>query len=597
MQPADRQHVVDAARRASARRAPAAPRRDRRRRSRAAPRAPTGSPPAPSIAAAHPACVAAAQRHARSTSAAPASPRRSRLRAVSSSSAPRARAALAAIGHRRVAQPARRRAPRRSPRPARRAPAAARSTARSPRRRCRAAPHRRAGRARSARGPCRSRRSTPRSSATTPTGGTTAAGHRARRRARPRPRQAAGATTATRAGEHARRPPRWPGEPASHAATAARRRRDRDARETAIRRGAARWSARRRAPRTGGRRSSMARVIGRSPRRLRARAEPIGLTARRRRFGRRRLPPGVRLSTMVQAHAPRLLGWNRRCHRGGARRRRAPARRAPARWSASSTCRRPPSARPVIAKGFVDRVENPLADIKKLNLAPYLVVALEGDGEGRRRAGAGQLGPRRRVVRAAGDRGAGRRRGRHQEPDQDRAHPRRRRGSQADRRPAQPDRHQVVPRDPAGDLHDRATRTRRTCTARSSWSRTQHVATVDDAGRFEMTDVPDGSYKLRVFYYDPAGEARGKPSDWLLTTDVTVAPRADRPDRGQREAAGARAAPPRRGRSDAGVLVQDLALPGRARRRRALTSRWSCRARRSARWSAARPTGCRPRAA
>jgi hypothetical protein len=40
-----------------------------------------------------------------------------------------------------------------------------------------------------------------------------------------------------------------------------------------------------------------------------------------------------------------------------------------------------------------------------------------------------------------------------------------------------------------------------------------------------MADVPDGSYKLKVFYYDPAGEARGKPSDWALVTDVNVVAR------------------------------------------------------------------------
>src|SRR5215468_10019336 len=39
----------------------------------------------------------------------------------------------------------------------------------------------------------------------------------------------------------------------------------------------------------------------------------------------------------------------------------------------------PPERGPVIARGFVDRIENPLADIKKPNLAPYLVVTLEGD--------------------------------------------------------------------------------------------------------------------------------------------------------------------------------------------------------------------------
>src|SRR5262245_46601784 len=43
-----------------------------------------------------------------------------------------------------------------------------------------------------------------------------------------------------------------------------------------------------------------------------------------------------------------------------------------------------PERGPVVAKGFVDRIENPLADIKKPSLAPYLVVVLEGD----QRAGA-----------------------------------------------------------------------------------------------------------------------------------------------------------------------------------------------------------------
>src|SRR5262249_10899886 len=39
----------------------------------------------------------------------------------------------------------------------------------------------------------------------------------------------------------------------------------------------------------------------------------------------------------------------------------------------------PPERGPVIARGFVDRIENPLADIKKPSVAPYLVVSLEGE--------------------------------------------------------------------------------------------------------------------------------------------------------------------------------------------------------------------------
>lgn len=42
---------------------------------------------------------------------------------------------------------------------------------------------------------------------------------------------------------------------------------------------------------------------------------------------------------------------------------------------------------------------------------------------------------------------------------------------------------------------------------------TGHVANVDEAGRFTIPDVPEGAYKLRVFYKDA----------WLdTTTDVTV---------------------------------------------------------------------------
>src|SRR5882724_2294712 len=40
-----------------------------------------------------------------------------------------------------------------------------------------------------------------------------------------------------------------------------------------------------------------------------------------------------------------------------------------------------PERAPVVAKGFVDRVENPLADIRKPGLAPYLVVALESNAK------------------------------------------------------------------------------------------------------------------------------------------------------------------------------------------------------------------------
>jgi len=43
-----------------------------------------------------------------------------------------------------------------------------------------------------------------------------------------------------------------------------------------------------------------------------------------------------------------------------------------------------------------------------------------------------------------------------------------------------------------------------------------YIATVDDAGKFELADVPEGNYKLRIFY----------KSQWLEgTTDVAVGPK------------------------------------------------------------------------
>ena len=183
-----------------------------------------------------------------------------------------------------------------------------------------------------------------------------------------------------------------------------------------------------------------------------------------------------------------------------------------------------PERGPVIAKGFVDRVENPLADIKKPSVAPYLVVALEGDaksdaapaqvnwdlvGESFARpviavpVGAEVVIKNQtkvaRTIAAAEDAKLI-------------AGPLNPTGTKSFR-PGQPAIYTIGDRD-APHLRGKVVVVP-----------TLHVATVDDAGRFEMADVPDGSYKLKVFYYDPAGEARGKPSDWALVTDVTVVAR------------------------------------------------------------------------
>ena len=183
----------------------------------------------------------------------------------------------------------------------------------------------------------------------------------------------------------------------------------------------------------------------------------------------------------------------------------------------------PPERGPVVAKGFLDRVENPLADIKKVNVAPYLVVALESETKS-------DAAPAEVIWELVGESFA---------------------------RPviAVPVGAQVViknttqisrtigaaedPKLIAGPLAPTGTKSFR-ATQPAIYTigdadaphlkgklvvvATTHVANLDDSGRFEMTDVPDGSYKLRVFYYDPSAERSGGKSDWLsFTTDVTVA--------------------------------------------------------------------------
>ena len=187
-----------------------------------------------------------------------------------------------------------------------------------------------------------------------------------------------------------------------------------------------------------------------------------------------------------------------------------------------------PERGPVIARGFVDRVENPLAEIKKPNLAPYLVVTLEPSEGGQRPDTApaqvswdlvGESFARPVIAVPVGAAVVIKNQTRTPRTIAAAEDPKLISGSlnpteSKSFRATQPAIYTIGDRD-APYLKGKIVVVA-----------SPHVASLDDSGRFEMTDVPDGSYKLRVFYYDPIAEAHGQRSDWLaFTTDVTVAPK------------------------------------------------------------------------
>jgi hypothetical protein len=181
-----------------------------------------------------------------------------------------------------------------------------------------------------------------------------------------------------------------------------------------------------------------------------------------------------------------------------------------------------PDRPPPATKGFLDRSENPLAEVKKQNLAPYFVVALEGDGPPTAPGDVtwdlvGESFARPVIGVPAGAQVIIRNQTRiprtlvAAEDAKLLAGPLNPTGSKSFRA-TQPAVYSV------GDKDAAYLRGKIVVVA------TGHVAAVDDTGHFELADVPDGNYKLRIFYYDPIGEAHGKRSAWLTTTtDVTVA--------------------------------------------------------------------------
>jgi len=182
----------------------------------------------------------------------------------------------------------------------------------------------------------------------------------------------------------------------------------------------------------------------------------------------------------------------------------------------------PAPERALIAKGFLDRTENPLAEIKKLNIAPYFVVALESDGKPPTAPAevtwdlVGESFARPVIAVPVGA----------EVVIRNQTRVARTIGAAEDKKLI------VGPLNPKGSKSFRATEPAIYTVGDSDAPHlrgkivvvaTPYVGVVDDAGRFELPNVADGSYKLKVFYYNPGAEAHGRKSDWVLTTDVTVA--------------------------------------------------------------------------
>jgi hypothetical protein len=182
-----------------------------------------------------------------------------------------------------------------------------------------------------------------------------------------------------------------------------------------------------------------------------------------------------------------------------------------------------PERGPVIAKGFLDRAENPLAEIRKPSIAPFLVVALEGPARPDSAPAevtwdlVGESFARPVIAVPVGA----------EVVIKNQTKVSRTIGAAEDAKLI------AGPLNPTGTKSFRATQPAVYTIGDKDAPHlrgkivvvaTTHVANLDDSGRFEMADVPDGSYKLRIYYYDRAGEAQGRSSDWLpFTADVIVA--------------------------------------------------------------------------
>jgi hypothetical protein len=173
-----------------------------------------------------------------------------------------------------------------------------------------------------------------------------------------------------------------------------------------------------------------------------------------------------------------------------------------------------PARVPVAAKGFLDRMENPLVPVRDRSVAPYLVVVLEGEAKPESPGQVswdlvGESFARPVVAAPVG------------------AEVVIKNTSRTARTLVAIEDPKLVPSgpiNPTGPKSFRVTEPKLLTIADKDAPHlrgklvvvnTPYVTSVDDAGKFELTDVAEGAYKLRVFYYDPALERAGGNSTWL----------------------------------------------------------------------------------
>lgn len=173
----------------------------------------------------------------------------------------------------------------------------------------------------------------------------------------------------------------------------------------------------------------------------------------------------------------------------------------------------PPDRPPPATKGFLDRVENPLAPARPVAVTPWMIVVLEGEAKP---SSPGQVTwelPGESFARPVMGAPAG--------------------AEVVIKNTSRTARTLVAAEDPklipAGPINPTGPKSFRPSEAGKVYSiadtdaphlkgklvvvGTPYVTTVDDAGKFDFGDVAEGSYKLKVFYKD----------GWLEgTTDVTV---------------------------------------------------------------------------